>query len=89
MSATIVRKKRQTTLPIEVCGPAGIVPGDQIDWTYEAGRICGRKLVPVRERRVTAKLVRRGGKLFFEVPGGTERFVEAIPAAIEAERSER
>jgi bifunctional DNA-binding transcriptional regulator/antitoxin component of YhaV-PrlF toxin-antitoxin module len=89
MSATVVREKRQTTLPVEVCEPAGISPGDQIDWTFESGRICGRKLMPVKERRITAKLVRRGGKLVFEVPGGAERFAEAIPAAIDAERSDR
>jgi bifunctional DNA-binding transcriptional regulator/antitoxin component of YhaV-PrlF toxin-antitoxin module len=43
--ATAVREKRQTTLPAEVCDPAGIEPGDQIAWRFEAGEIRGRKLV--------------------------------------------
>ena len=50
MSATIVRAKRQTTLPEDVCQAAGIKIRDQVDWRFEAGEIRGRKLVPVQER---------------------------------------
>jgi bifunctional DNA-binding transcriptional regulator/antitoxin component of YhaV-PrlF toxin-antitoxin module len=50
MSATIVRGKRQITVPADVCQAAGIRVGDQVDWCFKAGEIRGRKLVPVRER---------------------------------------
>jgi bifunctional DNA-binding transcriptional regulator/antitoxin component of YhaV-PrlF toxin-antitoxin module len=50
MSATVVRAKRQTTLPEDVCQAAGIRIRDQVDWRCEQGEIRGRKLVPVRER---------------------------------------
>jgi len=45
MSATVVRAKRQTTLPEDVCQAAGIRIRDQIDWRFEDGEIRGRKLV--------------------------------------------
>lgn len=48
MSATLVRAKRQTTLPEEVCLAAGIHVHDQVDWRFENGEIRGRKLVPIR-----------------------------------------
>jgi bifunctional DNA-binding transcriptional regulator/antitoxin component of YhaV-PrlF toxin-antitoxin module len=68
MSATIVREKRQTTLPVEVCEPAGIEPGDQIDWRFEAGEIRGRKLIPLAADRSKAKTVRdqRTGLVYFD-----------------------
>jgi bifunctional DNA-binding transcriptional regulator/antitoxin component of YhaV-PrlF toxin-antitoxin module len=50
MSATVVRAKRQTTLPEDVCQAAGIKIHDQVDWRFEGGEIRGRKLVPVREK---------------------------------------
>ncbi len=91
MSATIVREKRQTTLPLDVCEPAGIEPGDQIDWRFESGEIRGRKLIPLGPRRVQAKLTRRGGRLTFEVPGVTigGDFGDAIASAITDERESR
>jgi bifunctional DNA-binding transcriptional regulator/antitoxin component of YhaV-PrlF toxin-antitoxin module len=54
MSATVVRAKRQTTLPEDVCRAAGIRVHDQVDWRFEHGEIRGRKLIPARElvRRV-------------------------------------
>jgi bifunctional DNA-binding transcriptional regulator/antitoxin component of YhaV-PrlF toxin-antitoxin module len=50
MSATVVRAKRQTTLPEDVCAAAGIKIRDQVDWRFEEGEIRGRKLVPVEGR---------------------------------------
>ena len=47
MSATIIQKKRQTTLPVEVCEAVGLSPGDQVDWRIEDGEIRGRKIEPV------------------------------------------
>ena len=47
MSATIVREKRQTTLPADVVKAAGIRVNDQVDWRFEDGEIRGRKLIPV------------------------------------------
>ncbi len=49
MNATLVRAKRQTTLPEDVCKAAGIQIHDQVDWRYEDGEIRGRKLLPTRE----------------------------------------
>ena len=46
MSATVVRTKRQTTLPEDVCLAAGIRARDQVEWRFEEGEIRGRKLVP-------------------------------------------
>jgi hypothetical protein len=46
MSATVVREKRQTTLPADVVEAAGIRVNDQVDWRFEDGEIRGRKLVP-------------------------------------------
>ena len=48
MSATVVRTKRQTTLPEDVCRAAGIRVRDQVEWRFEEGEIRGRKLVPVQ-----------------------------------------
>ncbi len=45
MSAPIVREKRQTTLPQDVCEAAGLKPNDQVNWRFEEGEIRGRKLV--------------------------------------------
>jgi bifunctional DNA-binding transcriptional regulator/antitoxin component of YhaV-PrlF toxin-antitoxin module len=50
MSATVVRAKRQTTLPEDVCEAAGIKIRDQVEWWFEEGEIRGRKLAPVREK---------------------------------------
>jgi bifunctional DNA-binding transcriptional regulator/antitoxin component of YhaV-PrlF toxin-antitoxin module len=50
MSASVVRAKRQITLPKDVCQAAGIRIGDQVDWRFEEGEIRGRKLVLVREK---------------------------------------
>ena len=55
MSATVVRAKRQTTLPEDVCQAAGIQIRDQVDWRFEDGEIRGRRLLPARE---TARIVR-------------------------------
>ena len=46
MSATVVREKRQVTLPQEVVQAAGINVDDQVDWRFEDGEIRGKKLVP-------------------------------------------
>jgi bifunctional DNA-binding transcriptional regulator/antitoxin component of YhaV-PrlF toxin-antitoxin module len=46
MSATVVREKRQVTLPREVVQAAGIKVDDQVDWRFEDGEIRGKKLVP-------------------------------------------
>lgn len=45
MSATTVRAKRHTTLPADVWEAAGLAPGDQVDWAFRDGVICGKKVV--------------------------------------------
>lgn len=52
MSATVVRKKRQTTLPEDVCTAAGIHVQDQVDWRVEDGEIRGKVLRPVKHKVV-------------------------------------
>jgi bifunctional DNA-binding transcriptional regulator/antitoxin component of YhaV-PrlF toxin-antitoxin module len=44
MSATLVREKRQTTLPADVWEAARLAPGDQVDWAFRDGVICGKKV---------------------------------------------
>jgi bifunctional DNA-binding transcriptional regulator/antitoxin component of YhaV-PrlF toxin-antitoxin module len=81
MNATIVRAKRQTTLPQNVADAAGIKQGDQVEWTFEGGEIRGRKLVPLsHDKRL--RLVKKKGFLMLE--GKMER--EDILAAIRADR---
>ena len=46
MSVTIMREKRQVTLPQDVVQAAGIKVDDQVDWRFEGGEIRGKKLVP-------------------------------------------
>ena len=45
MSATVLRDKRQITLPAEVCEPAELKLGDQVDWIFDGKNIIGQKLV--------------------------------------------
>ena len=58
MNATAIREQRQTTLPQEVAEAAGLKPGDQVEWRFEAGEIHGRKLQPQDERRLSKAAVR-------------------------------
>ncbi len=88
MKATAIRQKRQTTLPSEVSEAAGLKPGDQVEWRYEAGEIRGRKLAPTEPRVIRARLVKRKGMLICEAQG-----VKIDPAnigrAVIAEREDR
>jgi bifunctional DNA-binding transcriptional regulator/antitoxin component of YhaV-PrlF toxin-antitoxin module len=45
VSATVIGEQRQATIPEDVSEAAGLRPGDQVDWRYEAGEIRGRKLL--------------------------------------------
>lgn len=81
MSTTVMREKRQTTLPQEVADAAGLRPGDPVQWTFEGGEIRGRKLVPAA-RGSRLKLAKRGG--FLLVEGEFSR--KDILAAIRADR---
>ena len=85
MSATMVREKRQTTLPNDVCKPAGIEPGDQIDWRFESGELRGRKLMPVEIVELGLDDVPANGIL----PRGMKFDPKDIAAAIREERDER
>jgi len=44
MNATVIDKKRRTTLPESVCVEAGLKPHDQVEWRVESGEIRGRRL---------------------------------------------
>lgn len=84
MSATAVREKGQPPLPADVCEPAGVMPGDQIDWRFEAGEIRGRKLKPSRPLVLDIGDVAKGGIL----PKGMKFNPEDIAAAVREEREE-
>ena len=89
MSATIMREKRQTTLPADVVQAAGLKLNDQIDWRFEDGEIRGRKLVPQdKPRRIVGRLVQRGNAWVLEAPG-VQVDPEAIAAAVREERDSR
>lgn len=79
MSATIVRDRRQITLPAEVCEPAQIDVGDQVDWRFEGGEIRGRKLQPAENPRRAAKLVQdsKTGRFYFDTPISDEEMEAA------------
>jgi hypothetical protein len=86
MSATMLQKGHQITLPDEVCVAAGVRESDQVDWRFEAGEIRGRKLAPQSKAPVMvhrAKLVLRDGQLVFDAPAVP---AEAIAQAIREER---
>jgi bifunctional DNA-binding transcriptional regulator/antitoxin component of YhaV-PrlF toxin-antitoxin module len=89
MNATAIREKRQTTIPEEVSEAAGLKPGDQVEWRFEDGEIRGRKLKPQKSRAIKARLVRRAGRLTFELPRGVQIEPEAIGQAVAEERASR
>ena len=89
MSSTAIREKRQTTVPVDVCEAAGLKPGDKVEWRFEDGEIRGHKLVrQPAPRRIVAKLVHRGGRMFFEAKG-VKIDPDAIAAAVDEERASR
>lgn len=80
MSASIVGEKNQTTLPADVLAQAGIRPKDSVDWSFENGKIVGRKLITERNAP-TVKLV-KGPNGLYRLPAGTKFKREDIIAAI-------
>jgi bifunctional DNA-binding transcriptional regulator/antitoxin component of YhaV-PrlF toxin-antitoxin module len=62
VSATIVREKRQTTVPQDVAEAASIRPGDQLDWTFENGEIRVRKMTQA-EVETLDELPRKMGRI--------------------------
>ena len=89
MNATAIREKRQTTIPEEVSKAAGLKPGDQVEWRFEEGEIRGRKLKAQEGRTIKARLVKRAGRLTFELPKGAQIKPEAIGQAVADERASR
>ncbi len=90
MSATVMREKRQVTLPLEVVQAAGIKIDDQVDWRFEDGEIRGRKLILRPEpRKVVGKLARQGEALFIQMPKGYKLAPDAIEQAVAEERESR
>ncbi len=87
MSATVVRSKRQTTLPEDVCRAAGIRIHDQVDWRYEDGEIRGRKLVPAPE--AVRKVRPAKYKDLLILPQHLEIDLERMDEEIRREREER
>jgi bifunctional DNA-binding transcriptional regulator/antitoxin component of YhaV-PrlF toxin-antitoxin module len=83
MSATVVREKRQTTLPADVVEAAGIRVNDQVDWRFEDGEIRGRKLVADKVEVLDVDDV--DPKTFMPKEGG-KVIRESILAAIRADR---
>jgi bifunctional DNA-binding transcriptional regulator/antitoxin component of YhaV-PrlF toxin-antitoxin module len=50
MGATVLDKKRRTTLPEAICEAVGLRPNDHVEWRVENGEIRGRKLVPQKAK---------------------------------------
>ena len=86
MSATVVREKRQVTLPQEVVQAAGIKVDDQVDWRFEDGEIRGKKLDP--ETTEVLDLEDLDPKTLAPKEGKPTResIVKAVRAAREAQR---
>ena len=82
MNATVVRARRQTTLPADVCEAAGIGIDDQVDWRFEGGEIRGRKLKPEMPVEIGLDDVPGDGIL----PQGWELKASDIATAIREER---
>ncbi|HEX3800980.1 MAG TPA: hypothetical protein VH413_19970 [Verrucomicrobiae bacterium] len=82
MSATIVRKKNQTTLPADVLAAANIQARDQVEWRFEDGEIRGVKLIPKKNEAPRLTVVKRKGRHMLS--GKLSR--EQILAAIRADR---
>ena len=86
MSATVVRKKGQVTLPQEVVQAAGIKVDDEVDWRFEDREIRGKKPVPETtevlnlEALDSKTLAPRAGK------PTRESIIKAVRAAREAQR---
>jgi hypothetical protein len=72
-------------LPGDVVEAAGLRPADQIAWRFEAGEIRGRKMRSQTRRRITGKLIRRGGLLLLDTTG----LAIDEPAIARAVREER
>ena len=84
MNATVVRARRQTTLPADVCAAAGIDIDDQVDWRFEGGEIRGRKLKPETPVEIGLDDVPADGNGI--LPKGWELKATDIAAAIREER---
>jgi hypothetical protein len=50
-------------LPAEVLAAAGVRVKDQVDWTFEDGKIVGRKLVPDADVETLESLPKKSGKI--------------------------
>lgn len=83
MTTTMLRPRRQITLPEEVCDPAGLRESDLIEWTFENGRIVGRKLVVAEDDVPLVKPVRRAGKLMLPGKWTREQVRDAVRAGRE------
>ncbi|MEI7730069.1 MAG: hypothetical protein WCO56_10885 [Verrucomicrobiota bacterium] len=87
MSATVIRAKRQTTLPEDVCRAAGIAVKDQVDWRFEEGEIRGRKLVPIKPKARFVRPVKYRNMLV--LPPSIEVDFDKLDEQIRQEREAR
>lgn len=87
MSATVVRAKRQTTLPEDICRAAGIRIHDQVDWRFKDGEIRGRKLVTARETVRRVRPVKFNDLLI--MPPHLEVDLDRMDEELRQEREER
>jgi len=87
MNATVVRAKRQTTLPEDVCQAAGIRIRDQVDWRFEEGEIRGRKLAPIRQKVRVIRPIRFKDLLIAPQNLGVD--LEQLDEEVQREREER
>jgi hypothetical protein len=71
-------------LPQDVSEAAGLKPGDQVDWRFEAGELRGRKLERAEAVVLGLKDMVKGGIL----PKGWKVDPAEIAAAVREERDE-
>jgi hypothetical protein len=87
MRATIVREKRQTTLPQDICVAAGIRIHDRLEWRYKDGEIHARKM---RKGSATVRRVKpKKFKDLLILPQNLQVDLEQLTTDMREEREER
>jgi bifunctional DNA-binding transcriptional regulator/antitoxin component of YhaV-PrlF toxin-antitoxin module len=85
MAATILDRKRRTTLPESICEAADLRPNDQVEWRVENGEIRGRKLVP----RKAKEAFPRGSLTKYLTPARDKQQLEILSGCVLGRSDER
>ncbi len=85
MAATILDKKRRTTLPESICEAVDLQPNDQVEWRVENGEIRGRKLVPRKAKGAFP----RGSLTKYLTPARNKEQLEILSGCVQGRSEER